>query len=212
MAQELASRRSIRITAITRLKHTELLQAARSLGSQTALAKRLKVKQMTLSRWVNLKECPPKEPTRGWPAKRLRKLEKDLLKITGKLLDDLFPPGLRTNAAFLNAPKLMETTREVETYSLVTMAARFAERTTVDPPKMLERTERQLAIRQAIESLDRREAVILRARWGLNGDDPVTLQEIADEHGVSRERIRQLEARAIQQLRESPELADFAEC
>jgi DNA-directed RNA polymerase sigma subunit (sigma70/sigma32) len=40
-------------------------------------------------------------------------------------------------------------------------------------------------------------------RFGLDGEDPRTLQEIGDALGVSRERIRQIESRAKEKLRRS---------
>jgi RNA polymerase primary sigma factor len=54
------------------------------------------------------------------------------------------------------------------------------------------------------ERLSPREAQILRMRYGLNGREPQTLKEIGKKFGLSRERIRQLERRALRQLR-SPE-------
>ncbi|MBI4517765.1 MAG: sigma-70 family RNA polymerase sigma factor [Deltaproteobacteria bacterium] len=53
----------------------------------------------------------------------------------------------------------------------------------------------------ALEQLPEREAAILRLRFGVNGDPCETLDEIGNRFGVSRERIRQLEARALRQMR-----------
>lgn len=52
----------------------------------------------------------------------------------------------------------------------------------------------------AIESLDKRSQHIIRARW-LEDDNKVTLQELADQYGVSAERVRQLEKNAMKKLR-----------
>jgi len=62
---------------------------------------------------------------------------------------------------------------------------------------------RQLAnmLGAALTELPEREAAILRLRFGINGDRDETLDEIGDRFGVSRERIRQLEARALQRMR-----------
>jgi RNA polymerase primary sigma factor len=54
----------------------------------------------------------------------------------------------------------------------------------------------------AVRRLAPREAEILRLRFGLDGVQPYTLEEIGHRFGVSRERIRQLEARALKQMRE----------
>jgi RNA polymerase sigma-32 factor len=55
--------------------------------------------------------------------------------------------------------------------------------------------------------LDDRSQAILRARW--MGEDKATLHELAEEYGVSAERIRQIEANAIKKLRKlvAPEAA-----
>ncbi|TFB88355.1 sigma-70 family RNA polymerase sigma factor [Cryobacterium algoricola] len=50
-------------------------------------------------------------------------------------------------------------------------------------------------------ALPERECFIIEARFGLNGKDPQTLDQIATREGVSRERIRQLEKRALARLR-----------
>jgi len=55
-------------------------------------------------------------------------------------------------------------------------------------------------LEQALESLDARSRRIIEARW-LREKDTATLHELADELGVSAERIRQIEVKAMQKLR-----------
>ncbi len=50
-------------------------------------------------------------------------------------------------------------------------------------------------------NLNDKEIFVLTLRLGLNGDDPKTLQEIGHYWGVTRERIRQIEVKALQKLR-----------
>ena len=52
-----------------------------------------------------------------------------------------------------------------------------------------------------LSTISEREALILRFRWGLIDGIPKTLEEIADEIGVTRERIRQIENKAISKLK-----------
>jgi RNA polymerase primary sigma factor len=52
-----------------------------------------------------------------------------------------------------------------------------------------------------ITQLNEREQKILRLRFGLDGTEPLTLAEIGRQINVSRERVRQLEAKAILKLR-----------
>jgi RNA polymerase sigma-32 factor len=73
-----------------------------------------------------------------------------------------------------------------------------------EPAQILER--RQIAERRshglstALAKLDDRSRRIIEARW-LREDDPATLQDLADEYGVSAERIRQLEVKAMKTMR-----------
>ena len=55
-----------------------------------------------------------------------------------------------------------------------------------------------------IGSLSDREQLILRLRYGLGGEEEHTLEQIGQSLGLSRERVRQLEARALKKLRETP--------
>ena len=61
------------------------------------------------------------------------------------------------------------------------------------------------ANRQIIESvfdtLSNREAEVLRLRFGIGADKPMTLEEVGAHFGVTRERIRQIENKAIRKLR-----------
>ena len=58
------------------------------------------------------------------------------------------------------------------------------------------------------DRLDEREQKIIVARYGLGrGNEPLTLKEVGETLGVTKERIRQLEARALSKLREAADEA-----
>jgi len=57
-------------------------------------------------------------------------------------------------------------------------------------------------MRELVGSLNAREQVILNQRFALEGGDPRTLEEIGADFGLTRERIRQLEAAALRKLRD----------
>jgi RNA polymerase primary sigma factor len=58
-------------------------------------------------------------------------------------------------------------------------------------------------IRNALGELDAKEERVLRLRFGLDGTDPKTLKEIGEMMNLSRERIRQIEAQALDKLNRS---------
>jgi RNA polymerase primary sigma factor len=64
----------------------------------------------------------------------------------------------------------------------------------------------QQQIRAMIGELDEKEAVVLKLRFGLDDDRPRTLQEIGNELGLTRERIRQIEQKAMRKLSRSRSL------
>ncbi len=58
-------------------------------------------------------------------------------------------------------------------------------------------------IEALLKELGPKEAEIIRLRFGFDGEDPKTLQEIGDELHLTRERIRQIENKAMNKLRRS---------
>jgi RNA polymerase primary sigma factor len=70
-------------------------------------------------------------------------------------------------------------------------------------PGGIESDSRREAIGRALEVLPPRDRRVLILYFGLEGNRPMTLQEIARELGVTRERVRQLRDRALKRLRES---------
>jgi RNA polymerase primary sigma factor len=51
-----------------------------------------------------------------------------------------------------------------------------------------------------LDELDRRKALVLRLRFGLEGDEALTLEEIGDRLGLTRERVRQIEKQTLAEL------------
>ena len=72
-----------------------------------------------------------------------------------------------------------------------------------DPAQQLEAddwsAQNQTLMISSLENLDDRSRTIIQRRW--LDEDKATLHELADEYGVSAERIRQIEAKALRKLR-----------
>jgi RNA polymerase primary sigma factor len=60
-----------------------------------------------------------------------------------------------------------------------------------------------------IDELDNREATVIRMRFGLDPYDPMTLREVGENLGLTRERVRQLENQALQKL--TSDLREFGD-
>ncbi|MEW6512687.1 MAG: RNA polymerase sigma factor RpoH [Pseudomonadota bacterium] len=76
----------------------------------------------------------------------------------------------------------------------------------VEPSIQLERKERDRlhdsGLRDALAGLDERSRTIVQRRWLVeDGEEAATLHELAAEYGVSAERIRQIEAKAMQKMK-----------
>ena len=65
------------------------------------------------------------------------------------------------------------------------------------------------SIEHLLSTLNERERKILSCRFGINGQTPMTLEQLGQEMGYSKERIRQLEEIALAKIRERKELQHF---
>lgn len=68
------------------------------------------------------------------------------------------------------------------------------------PEESILKRDEMTTLRSLLEAIDEREARILRLRFGLDGQEPLTLKQIADEIGISRERVRQIVDEALTKL------------
>ena len=69
------------------------------------------------------------------------------------------------------------------------------------PELVLHNSEIEAWIRQWLEELSERQRRVIERRYGLNGAEVATLEQLAGELGVTRERVRQIQAEALDKLR-----------
>ena len=90
----------------------------------------------------------------------------------------------------------------------------LADDTTEAPDADVLRESARVQLETALGTLEERELRIIRLYFGLDGNEALTLEEIGDMMNLTRERIRQIEAKALRKLRHptrSKKLRDFLE-
>jgi RNA polymerase primary sigma factor len=135
---------------------------------------------------------------------------------TAKLQDELGRPATQEEiAASLNLPKkkLAIIRKAIRIYNASpqtdqTETGRSIDETLMDetsptPEANIVRADDLQQVMELLASMDKREAAVLRLRFGLDGEEPKTLKEIGDRLGLTRERVRQIESEALGKLGES---------
>jgi hypothetical protein len=200
--------RKFGITQVSRLKHADIYKAAKKMGSIKKLAEHLGLHHTTVHEWCNLKRTP----TTKWTDERKLDIETKLFELTGKTLEELFPPELVENQAFLRAPKLLEQTKDIEISALLNYAGASTERLTYIPP---EDTEELDVIKEELLSLIKtfpeRTQCILEIRFGLEGGRQLSYTELAECFERTKELMRGIEQKALRKLAEmaSPRLREY---
>jgi len=175
------------ITVTARMRHADLLAAARRAGSQKALAEKLGVDQVAVSQWIGLKSRPMRCSRRT--EESYDALAAKLYTETGKTMEELWPEWFSSD--FLSLDKTAEITRDVAARDLLACG----------PTLQLPDPERAAIVKETItaltDTLTPRERFIVNARDGLNGNTPQTLEAIGCTLGLGRQRIKQIYDRAI---------------
>ena len=82
-----------------------------------------------------------------------------------------------------------------------TIADMLADEQSIDPESELAVGEIERLLGHWVLQLDAKHRQVIERRYGLNGDDPCTLEIIAADLGLTRERVRQIQIEALQKLR-----------
>lgn len=176
------------------VRNNLLISRREALGlSPRALAEKARVPYSYLLRLESLR-VSPKVYHGGWskPARRLAEFYR-------VLPEDLFPDVI------LEA-KRTEIEREMGAEEAFALAAG----STPAPDDRLVAYERAQIVKTALAKLSPRQQRLLTVRFGLDGDDAVTYEELGERLGVSRAHARQLEIIALRKLAKSRALKDVA--
>jgi RNA polymerase primary sigma factor len=156
-----------------------------------------------VDRDARLVRLPRHAAERAW---RLHRAEEQLLALTGRSPTDA---ELADHLGMELAAVASIRAEMVEVVSLDTRLGEDGDRTLGDlladsAPRADELSEAEALgkdVRSALAALPSREGSVLVMRFGLGGEAPLTLEEVGRRLGVTRQRIRQIEARGLRRLR-----------
>jgi RNA polymerase primary sigma factor len=81
----------------------------------------------------------------------------------------------------------------------------------LEPSEEVEIGLRQEAVRSALQNLSDQERRVIQLRYGINGDNPTPLREAGRQLGLSPERVRRIEHKALERLARTREVAGLSE-
>lgn len=179
------------------IKNNYMLSAMRLVGIETAagLSRATGLTPTVIGKYLNLKQTP-------YNAKGNLKISiEKIAKTLKQLPEDLFPPQHLYETLAIN-----KATAEVDMAQIDNVIEARQ-----NPQTILEHADRTNALNTVLKSLTRREELVIRGRFGFDGEVQ-TLAQIADEFGVGTGRIRQIASKAIRKLRQTTAgraLSDF---
>jgi RNA polymerase sigma factor (sigma-70 family) len=127
------------------------------------------------------------------------------VQLTGKRIEEIFPEFVREKLSEI--PRCHETRMKVDFVALADYRDRTEARMMLPSPASDAQgtvidAERKQQIHEVVKTLTYREREVIELRYGLDGGGPRTLEDVGRVLNISKERVRQIEARAIRQLQQ----------
>jgi hypothetical protein len=173
-----------------KVKNGPMLNCMRANGLETAadLSRLCGVGQFTIGTYLNLLAVPLSK-TGGW--KKSIAIIATALKVTPEIL---FPPQHIEKALATNKAEA-----EVSLQEIGVLTGEESHEKNLLEYMREEETHRRLE--WGLHTISPRCAKVLRLRFGLDGEDPMTLAQVASRFSIGNERVRQLEASGLVKLR-----------
>lgn len=183
----------MKIAAELRIKHGELYEACLRAGGVKQFCKEIGVGYQTVLTWLSMKKCPtPGKYTPSYTAETEQKIEE----LTGLKIDAVFPKQLKEFTE-LSKPTKYVSVKEIEPDRLLDMACELSNRlTTDDPIDCAIAGELRDNMKKQLDRLAPRLRRVIEARYYENK----TIEEVGRELVCTKERVRQLEMKAIHAL------------
>lgn len=178
---------TFRVGAKIRYFHGTLREQRLAQGlTQEEVAKRLGIGKASYGQIENLRKFPTEY-----------QMEK-LCEFFGAPREELFPEW----AKMIFIDDRREVIKEIEVDRVMLGSPEILQLVAPDSPEEdYEKENLKQVMLGVLDTLNPREKKVLEIRFGLKNDAPKTLEESAKEFGVTRERIRQIEAKALRKLR-----------
>ena len=196
------SNASVEVRVRAKATNAILARFADDCGGINKAAEKLGINPSTFSSWLNFRSQLFFGTKRVGAAssKRAKRIIRTLETETGRNIRDIFPLS-KAQMRLLEKPRVVEKTIERDELIRLDYAKhKQAQLTFKEPSPHWELPE---AIKQAIQQLPSREKLVLELRFGLNDGQNLTLDEVGKIMHVQKERVRQIEARALRRLEAS---------
>ena len=148
---------------------------------------------------------------------KLTRIQREMVQILGR---DPLAEEIAEKMGDISAEKVREIqlmsfdTTSLETQigdeGYTTLGDFVEDKNAISPEQYAYREQLKESLREVLSTLTEREENVIRMRFGLDNGQPMTLEEVGQKFGVTRERIRQIEAKAIRKLKHPTRLNKLA--
>lgn len=149
---------------------------------------------------------------------KLRNIERELFISLGReaTVLDLMENSDFTREQILELKDYMSETSSLDVQvgddENITVGSLIKDNYFINPEDSLITLSESEAIKEILSTLTERESDVISKRFGLNLDKCMTLEEVGKEYGLTKERIRQIEAKALRKLRNPKRALLLKEC
>jgi RNA polymerase sigma factor (sigma-70 family) len=184
----------MQITYIAKARLTPLWELVKTCGSQQAAARLIGINPSEFSNWLSLSSYPREiDDRRRYPDRE--DVISNVALYCGATMEEIWPAELRAAIDEKRIVREAERVVDVEPGTLIGHSS--------SPPNaqlMLESQERKDLIMRSLKMLSYRQREVLKLRYGLGDGIQYSLDDVAKVFRVTKERIRQIEMKAIAKL------------